>query len=80
MRVAQNEDYWIDELRFVNFEAGKEFPMNAFRAYCEMQASFAEKDGFSEIAKCIEAAACKTRRKDRMTNAGENNVRIPYFA
>jgi len=50
MRVPSSRAWWEEETRFIEEEAKKPYPMGEFRSYRVMQAKFAEKDGFVDLA------------------------------
>lgn len=56
MRKPATRAWWEEETAWIEKEGQKRYPMGAFPQYCDMQAHFAEKDGFPDLAARILAA------------------------
>lgn len=59
MRKPDTREWWETETVFIEDETKKPYSMGAFHNYCDMQARFAKKDGFPDLAARILAAKKK---------------------
>lgn len=50
MREPKPRSWWEEETLFIEQESRKRYPMQAFYSYCGMQAMFADRDGFPDLA------------------------------
>ena len=56
-RIPQPQDWWEKETLFIEAEARKtNYRMGSFHSYCDMQARFAEVDGYYTLAGRIKQA------------------------
>ena len=55
-RKPYPREWWEEETQFIESESRKRFRMGEFSSYCCMQARFADKDGFSDLAERIRTA------------------------
>lgn len=64
MRKPESREHWLTEVEFIEAQARTPYPdrMASFETYCRMQASFAAKDGYTEIAARIIDAARRVAR------------------
>lgn len=56
MRKPNTRDWWEEETAWIEAEGQKTHRMARFDRYCDMQAHFAELDGFPDLATRILAA------------------------
>ncbi len=60
MRLPHSDTWWQSEVEFIEVEAEKPKKMDMFQEYCQMQAKFAARDGYPELAARIETARSKS--------------------
>lgn len=55
-RTPNSQEWWEKETAFIEMQSVSWIRMGEFSSYCSMQARFADKDGFPELAERIRQA------------------------